>query len=149
MRAWQPSVAAASSTPAAPKAACASAHKLRLATIKKRSDFLLATAGGIKFITPVFILQMQKRAETHPVGTEITRFGFTVTKKIGNAVIRNRVKRRLREAVRKSTGKALAGHDYVIIARNKALACEFSALVRDLEFAFSRIVSMKDKTPKP
>jgi len=121
---------------------------LSFQTIKKRSDFLSATSRGKKFITGSFILQMLPRNETHPAGQQDVRFGFTVTKKMGNAVIRNRIKRRLREAVRKATTKhALAGHDYVLISRHKALDCPFTDLTRDMEFAFSRIVSMKDTTP--
>lgn len=116
---------------------------MRIDTIKKRSDFLSANTGGRKFITKSFIMQMNTRPDDHPAG-EKTRFGFTVTKKMGNAVIRNRIKRRLREAVRKTGGKAIAGNDYVLISRHKALDCDFAELVRDMEFAFSRIPSMKN-----
>jgi ribonuclease P protein component len=114
-----------------------------LNTIKKRSDFLSVTAKGKRFITGSFILQMHPRFEGHNAG-DPARIGFTVTKKMGNAVIRNRIKRRLREAVR------LAGmpisidkHDYVLIPRHKAKDCDFAVLLRDMEFAFSRIPTMK------
>jgi ribonuclease P protein component len=120
-----------------------------LNTIKKRSDFLAVTAHGKRFITPCFILQMHKRAESHPAG-QAARVGFTVTKKLGNAVVRNRIRRRLREAVRAGAiAKALPGCDYVMIPRHKALDCDFASLVRDMEFAFSRIPYMKDDTQKP
>jgi len=120
-----------------------------LETIKKRSDFLSAAACGKKFITKTFILQMHPRSETHPAGKIGARFGFTVTKKMGNAVIRNRIKRRLRAAIRQSVEKyLLPGHDYVVISRNKALDCPFTDLLRDMEFAFSRITYMKDSPKK-
>ncbi len=118
-------------------------------TIKKRRDFLSAAAKGKKFVAATFILQMQRRDEAHPAGPE-ARFGFTVTKKMGNAVIRNRIKRRLRAALRQVAAKhAQAGHDYVLISRHKALDCVFPDLLRDMEFAFSRIASMKDESSKP
>jgi len=104
----------------------------------------LATAKGKRFIAGTFILQMLARSEGHPA-EPAARFGFTVTKKMGNAVIRNRIKRRLREAVRLAGQRhALMGNDYVMIPRHKAKDCAFDVLLRDMEFAFSRIVSMKD-----
>lgn len=112
-------------------------------TIKKRKDFLLAASSGKKFIVGSFILQMVKRAEDYPAilaVPEEVRVGFTVTKRMGNAVIRNKIKRRLREAVRPALAKhGISGHDYVIISRHKALACEFTDLQRDMEFAFRKI----------
>jgi len=119
-------------------------------TIKNRRDFLSATAAGKKFITGSFILQMIPRGQTHPVTNPAARFGFTVTKRMGNAVTRNRIKRRLREAIRKVAPRhILDGHDYVIISRQKALDCTFADLLRDMEFAFSRIPSMKNDKSSP
>ena len=116
-------------------------------TIKKRGDFLAAN-NAKRLSTGTFILQMRLRPEGHPAGPE-PRFGFTVTKKMGNAVKRNRIKRRLREAARKiGPLHALAGHDYVLISREKALTCAFDAIERDMEFAFSKIPSMKDSQPR-
>lgn len=118
-------------------------------TIKNRGDFLSATAKGKRFSTGTIILQMLHRAETHQAGPA-PRFGFTVTKKMGNAVIRNRIKRRLREAVRKiAPSHALSGHDYVLISRQKMIDCPFTDVLRDMEFAFSRIPTMKDNRTKP
>ena len=124
---------------------------MRLHTIKKRSDFLSATAKGKKFVTGTFILQMLPRREQHPPAPQLSRLGFTVTKKMGNAVVRNRIKRRLREAVReKAQAHLLPGHDYVLISRHKALECPYTDLLRDMEFAFSRIATMKERSsPKP
>ena len=122
---------------------------MSFATIPKRKDFLIASNQGKRFIVSSFILQMMKREDGHPA-PPAPRFGFTVTKKMGNAVARNRIKRRLREALReKALSHAVNGHDYVIISRNKALDCPFPDLLRDMEFAFSRIHVMKnDKSSK-
>ena len=78
-----------------PAARIASMERLR-----QRADFL-AAATGIKVPATAFVLQARKRADDGPV-----RFGFTVSKKVGNAVERNRVRRRLREIVRLSDSKA-------------------------------------------
>jgi ribonuclease P protein component len=122
---------------------------LRIDTLKKRGEFLATAARGRKFIASTLILQMLPRGDENT--QDAPRFGFTVTKKMGNAVARNRIKRRLRAALRQIAGAhALAGHDYVIISRNKALDCPFAELVRDMEFAFSRIPTMKNNAkPKP
>lgn len=115
-------------------------------TVKKRRDFLLATASGKKFITNSFILQMIKRSDEHLCPVDDVRIGFTVTKKMGGAVIRNRIKRRLREAARPALAKhGKSGHDYIIISRLKALTCAFSELQRDMGFAFTKIIHHKSK----
>lgn len=117
---------------------------MTLVTIKNRKDFVAANATTNKFIVSTFILQMFKRSETHPIPPDVARIGFTVTKKMGGAVVRNRIKRRLREAARPVFTKyGKAGCDYVIISRQKALTCNFSELTRDMEFAFSKIINHK------
>jgi ribonuclease P protein component len=117
-------------------------------TIKKRADFVLATASTKRFSTGCIILQLVQRNSLHPAPAE-ARFGFTVTKRMGNAVIRNRIKRRLREAVCKvAMPHVRTGHDYVIVSRLKSLDCAFADLIRDMEFAFSRIHVMKDTQAK-
>lgn len=68
------------------------------------------------------------------------RFGFTATKKLGNAVVRNRIRRRLREAVRLvAPEQARAGCDYVLIAREAAATRPFAALEKDLVAAFAAL----------
>ncbi len=76
---------------------------------------------------------------TDPV-TEAARVGFTVTRKIGNAVARNRIRRRLKEAVRAAEPlEARADCDYVLMARREALTRPFGDLVDDLRRAFRAI----------
>jgi len=102
--------------------------------LRQRADFL-AAATGFKAPAAAFVLQARKRHDTGPA-----RFGFTVSKKVGNAVERNRVRRRLREIVRLSATSALrAGHDYVLIGRRAALNVPFARMTQDFEGALRRI----------
>ena len=76
------------------------------------------------------------------------RVGFTVTKKTGNAVVRNRIKRRLREAIRQvSLPEKLAGHDAVVIARREALDIPFENLICDITSAFEKVLKKPAATP--
>ncbi len=114
---------------------------LKIETIKGRANFVRMNTSAARFVVSNFILQMM---ETPEIGEGSVRIGYTVTKKLGNAVLRNRIKRRLREAARKTIPThAKTGHSYVFIARHKVLECDFTELVRDMEFAFSRIRSSK------
>ena len=102
--------------------------------LKQRADFL-AAATGIKVPAPAFVLQARKRADDGPV-----RFGFTVSKKVGNAVERNRVRRRLKEIVRRSdTNRMQSGHDYVLVGRRAALKLAFDRIAQDFEGALRRM----------
>lgn len=114
-----------------------------LQTMRKRSDFLRA-ARGLKKPMPGFLLQGRKRApdETNP---DIVRVGFTCSKKVGNAVARNRAKRRLREAARLVLSQsALPGWDYVLVGRAEMTATlPFEVLVKDLRKAVSKLHAMQ------
>ena len=82
-----------------------------------------------------FVLQARKRTDDGPV-----RFGFTVSKKVGNAVERNRVRRRLREIVRLSEKNRMqSGHDYVLVGRRAALKLPFARIAQDFEGALQRM----------
>jgi len=85
-----------------------------------------------------FVLQAGRRREIERART--VGIGLTVTKKIGGSVVRNRARRRLREALRQVLpGPAQPGHDYVVVARAPALTCPFPRLQRDLLGAFEQI----------
>lgn len=104
--------------------------------LKKRAEFL-AVAGGPRVSRRGFVLQKRDRREVE--GT-LTRFGFTVTKKMGNSPERNRIRRRLREAVRLSfAGNARAATDYVLVGRRAALSQPFEELTRDLISGFAAL----------
>ena len=102
-------------------------------TLKKRAEFLRVRAGGQRWAAPGLVLQMRARDDEGPM-----RVGYTVSKKVGNAVERNRVRRRLRAAVRESLGRR-PGRDYVVIGRRAALSRQWDALVGDLRAAADRV----------
>jgi ribonuclease P protein component len=102
--------------------------------LKQRADFL-AAANGLKAATAAFVLQARGRDDDGPV-----RVGFTVSKKVGGAVERNRVRRRLREVVRLSGADRLrTGHDYVLIGRRAALSLPFERMTKDFDGALRRL----------
>lgn len=104
--------------------------------IVKRKDFL-AAASGLRANAGPLLLQGRDRADDTP-----PRIGLTVTKKHGNAVERNRIRRRLRAAVRDALPRAgKDGFDYVIVARRAALGAPFADLVKDIERGIARLHS--------
>jgi ribonuclease P protein component len=110
--------------------------------LRQRADFLAAAAAGSKVTAPAFLLQARKRTDDGPV-----RFGFTVSKKVGNAVERNRVRRRLREVVRLFAGnRTRTGHDYVLVGRRAALKLPFDRIVQDFDGALRRLHEGRGKT---
>ncbi|HWV40205.1 ribonuclease P protein component [Pseudorhodoplanes sp.] len=111
--------------------------------LRKRADFL-AAAGGPRVPSASFVLQSRDRCDNGA-----PRVGFTVSRKVGNSVERNRVRRRLREVVRLKSMDALrAGHDYVLVGRRAALTAAFSDLAADYDRALARIHTMRHK-PRP
>jgi ribonuclease P protein component len=102
--------------------------------LKQRADFL-AAAAGVKVPAAAFVLQALARGDS-----AVPRFGFTVSKKVGNAVVRNRVRRRLREVVRLSAAlPEQAGHDYVLIGRRAALQLPFERMIADFAGSLKRV----------
>jgi ribonuclease P protein component len=106
--------------------------------LKKRADFLGA-AKGRRQHQRCFVLQARARnTDAEPAGAP--RFGFTLTKKVGNSVVRNRIRRRLREVVRLADpALPRPGHDYVVVARIEALSASFDDLRGDLARALKKI----------
>lgn len=102
--------------------------------IRKRRDFL-AAARSTSHATPGVVIQLRNRRDDAPA-----RIGFTVTKKLGDAVIRNRIKRRLREAARLTMPDIVSpGFDYVLIGRAAGLERPFTGLQNDIRTALKTL----------
>ncbi len=95
---------------------------------------------------PGFVLLARDRAD----GDDATRLGFTVTKKIGNAVIRNRMKRRLRELARAQVPEGgREGWDYVLIGREGGIERDFAVLKVELGKALVKVGNNKPVRAEP
>ena len=113
-----------------------------LGRLRRRAEFQRA-ARGRRRAFEAFTLQAASRPPDD--AADGARVGFTVTKKIGNAVVRNRIRRRLKAALSAAAPlEARPDCDYVLMARREALARPFAALVDDLRQAF-RAVGRNDK----
>jgi len=108
-----------------------------LCVLTKRADFVRASHGR-RYAAPGFNLQARKRAESEASGV---RVGFTCSKKVGNAVARNRAKRRLREVARMVLPElGRDGWDYVLVGRKDTTATlPFEHLLADLRRALKKV----------
>lgn len=112
-----------------------------LSVMRKRADFLAANRG-IRVAQPGFVLL------AHPNDGRGARYGVTVTKKIGNAVVRNRMKRRFRALLRSALPvSGLADHDHVLIGREGGVERDFALLGEDLAAALARAAAGKGDRP--
>jgi len=101
--------------------------------LRTRAEFL-AVRRGRRLNGPFFLVEACRRADAGPA-----RYGLTVTRKVGNAAERNRIKRRLREAVRLASGAEMVpGVDYVIVARRELLHLPFETLTGELSRRVSK-----------
>jgi ribonuclease P protein component len=110
--------------------------------LKRRHQFLRIARGGKKCAMPGLVLQAQEQ------GTEASaiQVGFTVSRKVGNSVVRNRTRRRLRAAADVVLKEhATEGNDYVIIGRATTPGRNFELLVGDLENALKKLGKWQDK----
>ena len=102
--------------------------------LTRRAEFVRAATKGRKAALPGVVLQALPRDDQAPA-----RLGFTVTRKIGNAVIRNRTRRRLREAARLVLAEQpVSGVDLVLIGRAATRGRDFKALQDDLRRALAK-----------
>ena len=108
--------------------------------LRQRADFV-AVANGARVSSAAFALQSRARSDQGPI-----RVGFTVTKKNGTATERNRIRRRLRELVKRLDVISMRPHhDYVLVGRREALTRDFAVMLDDLRSALKRL----DRPAKP
>jgi ribonuclease P protein component len=111
--------------------------------LKRRREFLRVAAVGRKWAAPGMVLQACS-LDSATAATDV-RYGLTVSKKVGGAVVRNRVRRRLRVVAETILPKhAEPGHDYVLIGRASTVNRPFAALLNDLEIALRRVKAYRE-----
>ncbi len=104
-------------------------------TIKKSAEFQRVSRLGDKWVSSSFIVRLLNREDNNPA-----RLGLIITKKVGNAVVRNRMKRRFRAIARLSDSlDKLQGHDIVLIGRNTAIERDFSLMEKDFKWCLKRL----------
>lgn len=117
---------------------------MKLETLKRPAQFK-RVRGGVRWAGPLFVIEGRRRIEaTSPAPESASsggpRFGFTITRKVGGAVIRNRIRRRLKEAIRELSSPLIrADHDYVVVASRAAHDYPFAGLQDALRDAFERL----------
>ncbi|WP_353858026.1 ribonuclease P protein component [Azospirillum formosense] len=119
----------------------------RVGRLKRRPEFLAVAGTRRKHVAPGLILQVRRHDERQrpAPGEPPIRLGLTASRKVGNAVVRNRARRRLREAARQIlTAHAAPGHDFVLVARAATAERPWTELVGDLIAALKRLGLWRD-----
>ena len=113
-----------------------------MSVLTRRADFIAANRG-LRVARPGFVLLV------NPNASAALRFGITVTTKIGNAVVRNRMKRRFRALLRELLPvQGLPGHDHVLIGREGGIERDFAKLREELAAALTRAAEGKGDPPR-
>ena len=107
---------------------------LKVNRLKKRQDFVEVSKKGFKSVSKGVVMQ----GKSNSLADE-TRVGFTVTKKVGCAVIRNKARRRMKEAWKQASCKADPSFDYVLIGRYSTVDRDFELLVKDIKYCLHKI----------
>lgn len=108
-----------------------------IAVLKTRKEFLRAASRGKKHAARTIVIQAVPTPDDSP---SPQRVGYTVTKKVGNAVVRNRIKRRMRAIVAEIFADyAQTGMDYVLIGRRAAMERDYKDLVGDVKYCLRKL----------
>jgi len=107
--------------------------------VKARSDFLRLQGGARRVHSPHFVFLLGHRASGE------TRIGITVTRKIGNSVERNRIRRLVREVFRKNLELFPEGHDVIVIARSDAASLDYGTVLAEVEAARGAMRAVAEK----
>lgn len=117
-----------------------------LETLTERKDFIAMSKTGRKWVTKGFVVQADPVGENNDAPIKV---GYTVTKKVGNAVVRNRCKRRLREIARQVIATSgTPGWRYVLIGRDDTPDYPYSQLINDLKWAIRKLSAGADLKPR-
>ena len=108
-------------------------------TLKKNHEFRRLYSKGKSTVASTLVCYCRR------TGRNGNRVGYTVSNKIGNAVTRNRIRRRLREIYRLHERGMLPGHDIVIVARHRAAEADYHRLERDVLRSFEKLSLLKEK----
>ena len=116
-----------------------------LQRLKTRRQFLRVAAENRKWAAPGIVLQIAPQPSDDPTETDGPRYGLTVSKRVGNAVMRNRARRRLRAVAEEILPRAAsAGYDYVLIGRKETIARDFAALKKDLVTGLEKLGALRE-----
>ncbi|MGQ9365637.1 ribonuclease P protein component [Azospirillum sp. ST 5-10] len=119
--------------------------------LKRRPEFLAVAGTRRKHVAPGLILQVRRHDDRQrpASGEPPLRVGLTASRKVGNAVVRNRARRRLREAARQILPvHAAPGHDFVLVARRETATRPWPDLIGDLRAALKRLGLWRETTPE-
>jgi ribonuclease P protein component len=112
---------------------------MTLVTIKKREDFLRISKSNIKYFSKNIIVTCQKVDDADLIGDNICHVGYVVTKRVGNAVFRNKIKRRLRHIFRDNEEMMNPDFYYIAFAKSSIKNVKFSDIERDVKFCLKRV----------
>ena len=107
-------------------------------TLKKNSDFHRLYSKGKSAVTPYLVVYCRRN------GSAGNRLGYTVSTKLGHAVVRNRVRRRLREIYRLNAPSLRTGYDIVVVARSRCVGAEYAKMEKAFLSACTKLGLMKE-----
>lgn len=113
-------------------------HNGPLRSLTRRRDFEVVFREGSNFVSRYLVIYAR------PNEFETSRFGLSVSKKVGKAVVRNRLKRLIREAMRKGLEGNPLRYDFVVIARKSSVRAALDDFIRDIKSVVTRLVNEKD-----